>query len=62
MPSPVLSVKSLNSDDSEYRDSSFFAKNNKEYLNFLKNFVTSIKPGIIHKNTVNKLIKQKDQI
>ena len=59
MPSPTLSVKSLNSDDSEYRDSSFFAKNKKEYLNFLNNFVTSKKPGIIHKNTVNKLIKTK---
>ena len=59
MPSPVLSVKSLNSDDSEYRDSSFFAKNKKEYLNFLNNFVTSKKPGIIHKKFVNQLINTK---
>ena len=59
MPSPTLSVNSLNSDDSEYRDSSFFTKNKKEYLNFLNNFITNKKPGIIVKKDFDGLLKLK---
>jgi hypothetical protein len=39
MPSPLMAVASLSSDDSEYRNSNYFAKKKKEYIQIIDKFI-----------------------
>ena len=39
MPSPLIAVASLSSDDSEYRNSNYFAKQKKEYIQIIDKFI-----------------------
>ena len=39
MPSPLIAVASLSSDDSEYRNSNYFAKQKKEYIQYTTEYL-----------------------